>query len=287
MKRKFLIASVFGLLVLAWTLACFGVSGATAAGRTPTTAPAPKPTPRPAAPAFLLAVCQQPAESLAGWKAIGINCVVDVPQDNDPIAWRDEANRLGLWQIRAVIGDPKLDAQQPFLFAWDHDDEADAKGEHPDVLQAEHDATAGLGVPWFGNFSGGYVLGWQGAIGNQTSYAGWLNACEIVSSDIYPVSGWDNNVPLSEPFRCFSRLRAWTGGKPQFIYIEASKQNLSWLTNGGRAPTKDEFTYLLRSARAIGARGVILFPQQIGGGFKFDVMPAELKNAFADFAAGK
>jgi hypothetical protein len=69
------------------------------------------------------------------------------------------------------------------------------------------------------------------------------------------------------------QLRDWSGGKPQFAFIESSPQRLSWTPRNTRGVTPDELRAEIWHAVIHGVRGVVYFPQQIGEGFRYDATP--------------
>lgn len=256
---------------------------------------------------FIIGVEQQPASSFQMWKTLGIDTLVNIPNDpanpNTPEqdkAWVDAANDAGLNQIRKPVGDLREDAKNfsrfsdlpkdgynKRLLAWCHDDEPDLKGTPPDALLKRYADSVAFGVPWMLNVSGGIVLDLvptpkMGA----KEYAPYMSAADWISSDIYPVAGWNRNIDLFSVGLCIDRLRSWNRGKPQLAYVECSKQNLAWLPDGGNAPTVDEVACIIRQALWQGCKGIIFFPQSLAGNgqpYKNDNTTPEMKNFIAGF----
>jgi hypothetical protein len=260
-------------------------SGSTIAARTNTANVPPIGIPaaaKPAGPpAFIVAVCQQPATSFLDWKALGVNTLVDVPQNHDAAAWRDAANAAGLWQIRAPIGDLATDAKDPRLLAWSHDDEPDLKKTDPAILAANRAKLGGNLKPWFLNVDGSRLLGIQDTVSRDT-YTRLFATADLLCSDIYPVSGWDNNIPLESPGRATDRLVDWGGRKPVLQYVEFGYQGLENLPGGGHAPSPAEFKLQVRQAVARKCRGIVLFPLQVASGFRFKASTPELDMALCE-----
>lgn len=242
-------------------------------------------------PSFIFGVEQQPASSFNMWKSLGINTVSGIPNDpknpNTPEqnqAWVDAASAAGLWQIRPPVGKMEDDALNPWLLAWSHPDEPDLKGINPNTLLQTYESENAHGKPWFLNVSGGILLGiYPPKKMGQLEYSPFLAAADWISHDIYPVAGWDGNISLFSVAGCMATLKSWVPRKTQLCYIECSKQNLTWLPNGGRSATTFEFDCLMRQAIHNDARGVILFPQQIGGVYLNDNTVPEMKAKIAEW----
>ncbi len=134
---------------------------------------------------------------------------------------------------------------------------------------------------WVGTYGGsGYDLAaWSGSgdlasipgvsiqLGQtaQQLYAGWMSAADWISNDIYPVSGynrpdWIDLTQTAQPPVGYieDQLATWSGGKPQYQFVEASNQTGA---STFRAPTADEFRGEIWDAIIHGARGVIYYPQ--------------------------
>lgn len=253
-----------------------------------------QPTTRPVwtVPDFIIAVDQQPISLQEQWKVIGCNTLWGIGQGEDQAAWVREANRLGMYQVRAVVGDPAIDAANPLLLAWLHTDEPDLKGIPASKLKADRagpdKAATVRSVPWAVNFSGGLLGGLVKPSAVPVAppdYPALSAQAEWVGQDFYPVSGWNlaPGADLFMPYRLTKQLQRDNPGKPVFVYVEMSKQNLQFLPNGGRCATPSEFRLQLHAARKAGVKGIILFPEMVGGGFAWDNSPADLKMALSDF----
>lgn len=257
----------------------------------PTTQPTTRPTWT--VPDFVIAVDQQPTSLLEQWKVLGCNTVWGIGQGEDKAAWVKEANRLGLYQVRPPVGDPAIDCTNPYLLAWMHADEPDLHGVTADKLAANRDAPDKAAtvrtVPWVVNLSGGLL----GALVKPSDfhvappdYKALCACADWLSQDFYPVAGWnlEPGADLFMPYRLTKQLQRDNPGKPVFVYVEFSKQNLQFLPNGGRAPTAAEFKVQVYAARKSGAKGIILFPEMVGGGFAWDNSTADLKMALTEIA---
>jgi hypothetical protein len=151
-------------------------------------------------------------------------------------------------------------------------------------------------VPVLINLSGGDVRGgWQKGGAAKEKYGAYTQTADWISQDLYPITGWarpdwiDLSVPIAlpptkEPERytvgwTVDALRTISNGKPQIAIIECSNQNLGWVAaDKRRSVTADEFRGQVWHAIIHGAVGIGYFPQQIGGGFKFDNMSPEVES---------
>jgi hypothetical protein len=242
--------------------------------------PTPKrPESRPVAPKFIVGVYMQPPDTFDVWRARGVNTLVGYESRGGSISnkdWSDAAAAKGLFYIRRPPGVVEIgaDAQDPNLLAWMHDDEPDVKKPptDPEKLLADYKMWKAMGpnVPVFVNFSGGHVLG--GKVGKET-YAEYMKAADWFGNDFYPVTGYNRPDWLWKVGAAVDQLREWSGGRPQFAFIETSAQRLSWTPKTTRGVTPDELRALLWHSVIHGANGVVYFPQQIGEGFKYDATP--------------
>jgi hypothetical protein len=238
--------------------------------RRPATAPTP--------PKFVVGVYMQPPDTFDVWRTRGVNTLVGYESRGGSISnkdWSDAAAAKGFFYFRKPNApDLAADAKDPNLLAWMHDDEPDVRKPptDPSALQ-EHYAQwkkAGPNVPVFVNFSGGNVLG--GKTPKET-YLEYMKAADWFGNDFYAVTGYNRPDWLWKVGAAVDRLREWSGGRPQFAFIETSEQRLPWTPKTTRGVTTDEFRAEVWHAVIHGARGVVYFPQQIGEGFKYDATP--------------
>jgi hypothetical protein len=101
---------------------------------------------------------------------------------------------------------------------------------------------------------------------------GFLAATDWISNDRYPVSNhFDNSVPLdlTDMLKPIAQLQRWASGKPQFVYIEASRINQQNIAN---SVTGAQLTAEIWEAVVQGVRGIIYFTDVVADdvGFRFD-----------------
>jgi hypothetical protein len=172
-------------------------------------------------------------------------------------------------------------------------DEPDYTDYSATTLQSDYNRIkkAAPNMPVYVNYSGGVVLGAQrtrgGTLTSQVPYNSYLNATDWVSSDIYPITGWNRPDWIDygtvsadakkNPGATIDRLRTLAPSKPQWAAIETSDQNLSWMP-GARGVNAAEFRGQLWHSIVHGAKGVLYFPLDLASTFRFDATPADVAN---------
>lgn len=240
---------------------------------------------------FPIGVFGQPAESFPAWKSRGINTVLEVPMNHDPVAWDRAAQEAGLRVIRRPLPNPRDDVGRTDLLAWSHWDEPDAAGRAPawtplfertfaewrqiDPARRVFINFAGPDITWFTTRTDDYSRQYAAYYPRLIATADWI------ASDIYPSGGWLNEAHrsrrgdvtlIAEPMRAIRRLT----DKPQFVFIEASEIERGNVPDA-RCPTPEEMRAQIWYAVVHGARGVFYFPAVVGsGGFRFDGAPPEV-----------
>lgn len=108
---------------------------------------------------------------------------------------------------------------------------------------------------------------------------GYLQVADIGAADQYSCNrgtGHDSIVPNIQTLA--ANNKAWSEGKPFWLYVECSNQNLAaqgWPGPNARGPVPSEQDLICDTALANGVSGVIYFPQQVAGGdygFIWDAM---------------
>ncbi len=176
------------------------------------------------------------------------------------------------------------EAKQSQRIAFMHDDEPDMTRQpntdrtnpdgwtKPELLAARYARckAAAHNLPVFVNFAGTAVTP-DAYPGNK--HLPYLAAADWIAHDWYVKNKNWQRYPTSLIGKAMDRLALWSGGKPQFVFIECSDQRISPL---GRMPTPDEVEEEVNLAVSKGARGIIYFPQRPPPGFQYDAMPPEI-----------
>lgn len=235
---------------------------------------------------FPLGVDFQHSSSFATWKARGINTVVRVPFNIEPIDtvenWTAAANAAGLKMIREPSASYQDDDGEAGLLAIDLQDEPDLP-ENVAGAAALAERYAALKAinprPVFTNFAGWHVLfkdhcdGLGDGLPTSPCYPGFLAINDVLSHDIYPVN-WGLGIDVVG--QVMDKLRRWKPGVSQFAYIEACD-----FDGNGSVPTAAEFRAQMWSAIIHGARGLFLFTARVVPPLMQDAVPdhllAELK----------
>ena len=224
---------------------------------------------------FIIGVWGQRSGSAWKWKARGLNTMVAAETMGGRVtveSWDQEVTRAGMLMIRQPTGSTSYDLKQKNLIAWLAPDE-------PDVHRTDPDQTGGFyrrmkkvskDKPVFMNFSGGHVVGYQERQWKHP-YKEWTSHADWISSDIYPVTGWNLPERLGLVGESIDRLERFAPGKPQFAFIEASDQELSWVRNAPAA-SPGQFRAMIWNAVIHGARGIIYFPQAFNPKFEYEML---------------
>ena len=252
---------------------------------------------------FPLAAWQQADFNFDVWKSRGINTMMEVPGGHEKQRrywsnWHDQAVKRNFFIIRSP--DPNItlakDIQRPNLRSWMLRDEPDYREYSATQLQTDYSRlkAAAPQMPVTVNFSGGTVLGAATANGKRVSdatYIDYLKAADWVSSDIYPVTGWDrpdwidysqSPADRKTPGMALDKLSALSAqtsssglAKPQWAVIETSDQNLNWLPSSTRGPTEHEVRGEVWHSIIHGAQGIVYFSHTFNP-FHFDATPANV-----------
>jgi len=234
-------------------------------------------------PAFIIGVWSQPAGDIGRWKARGINTMLNYESQGHSVSMDDYTSacaKAGVFLIRQPRAGQAIfdDAHEECLLAWMHNDEPDIKKPAVDPLDLLNDYTRMKWVdpdrPIFLNFSGGNVLFKKIP---KSFYVGYMKAADWISNDFYPVSGWAHPDWLAKVGETCDVLREWSGGKPQFAFIETAPLHLPW--RDFRGVSSDELRGQIWDAVIHGVKGVVYFPQTGAAGgvpFHYDATPGEV-----------
>ncbi len=250
-------------------------------------------------PAFIIGVFSQPVSSFAKWKARGINTLVSSEPEGGHVKkedWEAAATAAGLFFMDYPSDDDALlpnEAKQTHRLAFMQNDEPDMTRQpntpltnpdgwtKPEILTARYARckAAAPSMPVFVNFAGTAVT--------PEYYKGekhlpYIAASDWLAHDWYVKNRNFDRYPVSLIGKAMDRLAAWSGNKPQFVFIECSDQKVS---PQGRAPTPDEMEEEVNLAIAKGAKGIIYFPQRPPPGFQFDAMTPDLVDRMAQINA--
>ncbi|HYE19542.1 MAG TPA: beta-galactosidase, partial [Tepidisphaeraceae bacterium] len=234
-------------------------------------------------PEFMIGVWYQPWYGVASWKKRGLNMMVgaDLSGGRDTMQkWDQAVAAQGMVAIRQPSGNIDYDKGVESLLAYMGPDEPDLHHTDPAVVQKFYQdlKEADPDRPVFVNFSGGILVGYHES-NRKHPYAAYVEGADWTGNDIYPVTGW--NLPKRLPLvgHAVDILRSYAPDKPQFAFIEASDQNLSWVP---QAPgvNRAQFTAEIWNAVIHGVRGIVYFPQSFNP-FDYDNANAEINDEMA------
>jgi hypothetical protein len=253
---------------------------------------------------FPIGVFAPLAPDMKGWKALGLNTMLSVPQGEDRVVWDETAQSLGLSMIRQPLPDPSADVGRTDLLAWLLPDEPDIAINDAACGGSCVELTESLSAQWraidparklFVNLAGPNVL-MSAACDhcngpgdeppnpscipdNDQCYPRIIDAADWVSEDIYPVTGWLPSEDLRDDItvvgKTLDRIGDWTD-KPQFAILEASDLRHTFDGTGTRGPTPAEVRAELWHAIIHGARGIFYFPVAFNP-FEFDAVEDDVK----------
>lgn len=250
---------------------------------------------------FVLGVWVQPPEAMEGWKARGINTVVEVPQGHDLEAWARSADSLKLQQIRKPARDLAADLRDPYLLAWATDDEpSDIRKLWLDYGRVAQDPADVVkqAAPWraAAKAAGKFMPIWTNHVGPHIS-PDWAQnnalmrdymrgpASDWLAADSYPIEDHKPLVVRSNDGYVstvqgliLDRQRAWSGGKPVMTFVGTSPFNERSAT-----PSVAEFNLMAWSGVIHGAVGIIYFPVRFSPTWSFDATPPQLVQAITAF----
>ncbi len=242
----------------------------------------PKPVKGIETPFFPIGVWTQPVSSFDKWKSRGVNTLIEYQGDGATIAqWSQAARDRGMYYIRKPDAPQVNDLGDPNLLAWAFPDEPEITSKYPAATLAQYKINWNAidpSKPIWVNFSGGFVLKWQGGL-SSTDYKTFTDSVDWISSSIYPVTGWNRPITspgLDAPGQAIDRLEKWTDGKPQWAVIENADQELSWIQKEIPGPNAGQFRAEVWDSVIHGAKGVIYFPESFSPSFKFDNTPPEI-----------
>ena len=248
----------------------------------------------------LIGVFQQPAQSLAKWFGRGVNTLFDVAEGHDRAATLNAASALGMKaMVSPAPTNPGSEVSHPAFLGWVMPDEPENWPHVPKDALGNRDFPKAVvdyvkkytalkaiapNVSVFGNFNGSAVTSAQLAYNKPTlvdrniligEYKDIFKGADWLGGDWYVRNtGRSPDQIGSLTRKMINLMRAWSGGKPMLVFIECGLQGLN--KTGAAAPTPAEMRANIWISLILGACGIIYFPAQVGGGFKFDVTPTDL-----------
>ncbi len=151
---------------------------------------------KPFFPIFAWAV---PQDHITFNKDLGLNAVCNDPKKGRMISMMDEVHAAGMMSMVGAGAYSPPVAEHPALLCWRFGDEPDMKNIMPDKLLARYralrakDAThpiwINLTVRFYSPYHKGYVE--RKKCPDLATYRRYGEACQLISYDHYPVTGWN------------------------------------------------------------------------------------------------
>ena len=229
---------------------------------------------------FLIGVWGQRGGTSWKWKMRGLNTMVAAETMGGRVtveSWDEEVSANGMLMIRQPTSNTEYDLSLKNLIAWLAPDEPDVHHTDPEQTGEFYRRMKKIAPdkPVFMNFSGGHVVGYQERQWKHP-YKEWTSHADWISSDIYPVTGWNLPERLGLVGESIDKLEYHAPGKPQFAFIEASNQMLPWVPNS-KAASPGQFRAMIWNAVIHGARGIFYFPQTFKPKFEYEMIPPKIE----------
>jgi hypothetical protein len=200
---------------------------------------------------FPIGVWQQPHWLASYHKGLGINTYFIKGQGSgSDEQLLDALQAEGMYGI--MLFNPAIQ-DHPALLMWSLGDEPDQSGTPPAQVQQQYNAikladpnhfvVLNLTAGFYTDANFYFPPAWMG--GNLSYYNAYAAIPDILSFDMYPVTGWNQPSWLYIPGAATHVLRTQYGQslKPTWCAIEASDQNLSWTPPNTPGPTPAQLRF--------------------------------------------
>lgn len=253
---------------------------------TPTATPTPTSTLSPTLTNFFpIGVWLPPVGDFTKWKSRGVNTVVGVPWGTKEADWTAQARTQNMRMIRPPISSPSADITESRFLAWAQPDEPDGTTNQVPyaTIQSQYnkwkriDPNRLVYINLIGDLNqydtgpsqckAGYQPTCQSG---RTFYQKHIAGADWISGDIYPVN---RGLSLSSVSEMVDKLRAWSGTKPVFAFIESADYDT---TDATAAITPGQLRAEIWAAIIHGVRGIWYFPERLSSSFVFDATPSNI-----------
>jgi hypothetical protein len=226
---------------------------------------------------YPVAVWAMGSRTAPAFAAMGVNIFVG-GEDKDAAHWCDELAKSGCagfvgWRNRTPEELVKIAASPGFL-GWMHGDEPDNAGEVNGEYRSTHTPPAELiaayqamkaskaPAPMYLNLGQGLAnANWQST--PDELYREFMKCADVVCYDIYPTTMMpDGPSRLALVARGMSRLKAFAGPRPAWIWLECTNMPADKADVGERAPYPHELRAEVWMSVLHGADGIGYFPHQ-------------------------
>ena len=237
-------------------------------------------------PFFPIGVWNQPPrdEQVKYLKSLGINTYLNNgqrPESTNPhLMELLEANDM--WGILGF--DPQI-IDHPRLLGWLLRDEPDVRDRTAEMVKAEYDAIRNLDQDRFISLNVSGHFYWDANAGDPAKeplYQAYSDIPDIMSFDMYPVTGWNQPTWLYMPgtMTRFMLDRYVKRKKPVWAIVEASDQRLDWTPADTPGPTPQQMRFMVWDAIIHGASAIHYFTIAFNP-FEWTNLTPEIENEMA------
>ena len=206
------------------------------------------------------------ATEIAHMRSLGINTYLTSgeqhPEPNHP-QMLDLLGQNDMWGV-LIFNMDVMD--HPRLLGWIMPDEPDQRATPPSAVQSQYDAIKAIDPRHFvalnltsrfyrdANFSPSGML-------SEADYKAYTDATDIVSFDMYPVTGWNQPTWVYTPGAMTADMldRFVNHMKPVWAIVEASRQRLSYTPMSTPGPTPQQMRFQIWDSIINGATAIHYF----------------------------
>lgn len=267
-------------------------------------------------PTFTIGVWQQPTSSFAKWKDLGVNTLVCHADEGGRVsksAWEAQAAAAGLWFVDYPGENVPAEARQAFRLGFLQLDEPDLSSHQGKPgftladLAAVYAKCKATGVPvWLTCAGSAFDNQWYDGRKFRTDIkadrpfwhsaadGGYMAHCDRVGWDYYLWSSGRGG--MFEIWRTLmDRANAWSGGKPQYLFIETSALGKDVAFDAAALRAQVWHVVLYCATRGYPLQGIVYFTHEVYPWWRgFDLTSPEVAAAMkqlnaelAGWSAGK
>lgn len=170
------------------------------------------------------------------------------------------------------------------LLLWKFGDEPDMKNIMPEALIKEykelnekdpkHPVWINLTPRFFDHYYKSYHA--KGKCPDRETYKDYAKACDAISFDHYPVTGWNQPQRVHELYHATKDFCTLYPDRTVFVIVESADQDLKWTPKETRGPTPQETKAMVWMSIIGGAKGIGYFHVAFEP-FRWDNLSAEMK----------
>ncbi len=238
-------------------------------------------------PFFPLFAWAVPKKRIAFNKKMGLNTIVpgEKPEnEGGRIALLDELAKNNMYCMMDAGDYDEKFVKHKALLMWKFGDEPDMKNIMPDQVKKEYDelkskdkshpAWINLTPRFFDHYHKSYLAKKQ--CPDRNTYKKYADACEAISFDHYPITGWNKPDRIAELYHSTVDFCKLYPNRTAFVIIESADQDLKWTPKETRGPTPEETKAMAWMAIIGGAKGIGYFHVAFNP-FRWDNLTRDMK----------